>query len=512
MLCPFPDPLYGYLSLSHDGIAYGWLEKRIKAGKRYAIASDTKTGLKAAKLHDESLGSKIDLATSETVEFCAKFAPDPDAYLRANPNANLGYSPKIQNGADIQERFDRLLALANGVLRPDQTLQTMKRIRNVSEIDFSAPRRSLNQTTSFNALTPKKVGLLVEKLTRSMLELNSEASVIGAVWGATQKLLDEVFTCYNSEALRCLLEEKFETVETIELKANSQKHREYCKAVKLDEARKTYEADAKHGRELLDKKRAPKLDSECWDIEAAKLADRYPSIWSRIQQRQPGDEQAIAIVKELRSSHIPKLRNWVAAEELPEEELELLLARMKKRSPNPNSPTFKRYQNLKLYRTLNLRSLACAGGAAVANETHFTATSPEVLKLYALFRASRGLVKQFPQVETVQDFWAIVQRCMSSMGFQNAGKTIRVESDKLTPNGFDRHGNQRYAKTRSLYFSGWRSMEESGSSLFRELLPEIRQDFSARIRDEHSKLEAEAKQPEAAQHKPHTQFKAEKLP
>lgn len=480
----------GAISLSHDGIQFAWIEARLKAGESFVIASDSKSALKTALLHCQELSSNMVIATSETIEFNRQLFPMPDLVIEDRRIHRFGYSPVAQSGLDIQTQFDQGLLLYCGIVPPDQALQLMGRCRNCHDWTISAPRRSLNPSVSFNALTESKIAVTSAALLDSLKELNPNTSIPGVAWGNAQRMIGEVFSAFASESLYCLLESQFEAIKTVELESNASLNKQYCRTIKRQEAKTCLTADVARGEELRQKQRQPATDLDIWAIEAATLAEKYPNLWNSALK--DGGEGAIELVVALRSQRLDKIKDWVAAEFLSEQEAEALITRMRRRSPNPNSSSFRRYQNMQLYRLLNLGDLARAGGKAVADKTHFNEQSPEIVALHKQFRATYNLVKLFPSVDTIKDFLELVRQCMRAMGFQCEAKNIRVKTETANPNGKYRNGSQRYSHSRSTHFSAWKPMVNSGSEFFQLIFPALIEAMQAQLLKEYQAIPKES--------------------
>ncbi|MBD2079213.1 hypothetical protein [Leptolyngbya sp. FACHB-17] len=111
----------------------------------------------------------------------------------------------------------------------------------------------------------------------------------------------------------------------------------------------------------------------------------------------------------------------------------------------------------------------------------FRAASDAIAKLYRQFQANSKLARLFPLIDSQKAFFAHIKACMSYLGYEKGGKSIRVSTDEFNPNGRDRHGNQRLSKSKSIYFVFWFLMECSGSAYFRENLELILQSIRDRL-------------------------------
>jgi hypothetical protein len=195
---------------------------------------------------------------------------------------------------------------------------------------------------------------------------------------------------------------------------------------------------------------------------------------------------AIDMTKLFHSRRVEKLKNYVSATELNEQDDRDLLQYLRERPTHYNAGNFKRLQNIKLFRSLNLGSLASIANIkeVEADVNAFRALSPVIVKLYRQFQANSKLIRLFPLIDSEKAFFDHLKACMSYLGYERGGKSIRVETEGLNQNGFDRKGNQRFSKSKTFYFVFWFLMECSGSAYFRENLELILEALRDRLATE----------------------------
>ena len=481
---PSPKPIQwletrtkdGKISMSHDGIAYGLLRQWVKEGHRIAIASDTKRDAKLCARFLRRLGVKVLLCHSETVESNQRLLHDPDRYLAESDAQVLIYSPTAQSGLDIQTHFDRGLALCSGVISPLDFLQLIGRGRKVEQWAVSAPRRSLDPNCLVSSLDSPKVLKMGEKLQQTFADLEIESSAKTRGWGLWQSLTEEIEESFHSEYLQQLLSHFFKSVETVEVECDRSLYQSDCKEIKQEEATLRLGGNLANGQKLLLNQKAPSTDAEVWDIALAEQFERHPKIWAMLlQMMATGDSESQAWAVEfaivVSSPRIRKLEHWVSATSIHAgEDLQALQDQVKRRFTSYVSPTYKALQFRTLFQELGLKSLAKVNkdNPAIAHKTHFRVCSVQISELWAEFQRSPKLTKLFPFIDTQTEFFAIVKRCMSFLGYQSAGKTIRQQSENLHPNGKDRHGKPRLSPSQSVWFCGWLIMAGSGNRLFQE--------------------------------------------
>ncbi|MBN8563453.1 MAG: bifunctional DNA primase/polymerase [Leptolyngbya sp. UWPOB_LEPTO1] len=195
---------------------------------------------------------------------------------------------------------------------------------------------------------------------------------------------------------------------------------------------------------------------------------------------------AIDMTKLFHSRRVEKLKNYVMATEPNEQDDRDLLQYLRERPTHYNAGNFKRLQNIKLFRSLNLGSLASIANIkeVEADVNSFRALSPAIVKLYRQFQANSELIRLFPLIDSEKAFFDHLKACMSYLGYERGGKSIRVETEGLNQNGFDRKGNQRFSKSKTFYFVFWFLMECSGSAYFRENLELILEALRDRLATE----------------------------
>ncbi|MBD1825688.1 hypothetical protein H6F51_24785 [Cyanobacteria bacterium FACHB-DQ100] len=192
---------------------------------------------------------------------------------------------------------------------------------------------------------------------------------------------------------------------------------------------------------------------------------------------------AIELTKLFHSRRVEKLKNYITATEPNEQDDRDLLQYLRERPAHYNVGNFKRLQNIKLFRVLNLGKLASVSTVKEieADLNAFRAASDAIAKLHRQFQANSELARLFPLIDSQKSFFDHIKACMSYLGYEKGGKSIRVETEELNPNGKDRHGKQRFSKSRSIYFVFWFLMECSGSAYFRDNLELILQSIRDRL-------------------------------
>ncbi|GAP96115.1 DEAD/DEAH box helicase family protein [Leptolyngbya sp. NIES-2104] len=465
----------GEISFSHLGIYYSLLDRWIEQGfKRIAIAADS---IRVAKLLDrylKSKGVKTQLVCSETPEQNVSFMDDPDKIIHKDEIEAIVYTPTAQSGLDIQAEFDRGLLIATGVLSPLQMLQMMGRCRKCPEWYVSAPRFSGNPECVTPSLDGRKIQQWSEKiaLASEALEFNAPQSI--QPWAVWEHLTRNIEQAFNSEYLRHLLDRFFESVEVVEVENDrAGQWRRDSEILTREEKELMLKANLGKGLRLIDEQKQPKLNSEVWDIKLAELWLKYPKVINKAIADYGVPEwrdDAIDMTKLFSTRRIEKLRNYVIATEPNEQDDRDLRQYLKERVTHYSAGNFKRLQNVKLFRLLNLGKLATVQNPKElkAGVNAFCATSEAIEKLYRKFLNSPELVKLFPFVECQRSFFGAVKACLSYLGYEKGGKSIRVATDELNPNGCDRNGNQRLTKSKSIYLVYWLVMECSGSAYFRE--------------------------------------------
>jgi hypothetical protein len=203
-------------------------------------------------------------------------------------------------------------------------------------------------------------------------------------------------------------------------------------------------------------------------------------------------EEAIALAKLFHSRRLEKLKNYVMAMEPSEQDDRDLIQYLRERPAHYNAGNFKRLQNIKLYRALNLGELAKVKTEAdmTPNETAFWAGSAKIAELYRAFLADPELTRLFPLVDSQKALFDAVKGCLTYMGFQKLAKSMRIDTEEVNPNGKDRNGNQRFSQSKSIYFVCWLLMECSGSAYFQQNLELIFQAIRDRLVAERAERQA----------------------
>jgi hypothetical protein len=485
----------GKISMSHDGSGYSLLRQWVNQKYRIAIATDSKRDAKIYALFLQRLGVKVLVCHSETVESNQRLLEDPDGVLAESDAQVLIYSPTAQSGLDVQTHFDRGLALYSGVISPLDFLQMVGRCRQCDQWAVSAPRRSLSPDCLVHSLDSPKILKMGEKLQQTFADLDIESNAKTRGWGLWQGITKEIEKAFHSEYLQQLLGYFFESVETIEVECDRNYYKSDGKEIKQEEAQAMLKANLGNGQRLQSLQKAPSKDSDVWDLALAVQYDRYPKIWEILiqtfaQGHLEAQQWAIEFAIVVSSHRVEKLKHWVSAtSEHAGDDLAALQDQVKKRFTSYTSQHYKALQFRTLFQELGLKALAAVqkGEPADAHKTHFRVCSTRIGELWAAFQKSPKLIKLFPFLETQADFFTTVKRCMSFLGYQSEGKTIRQQSEKLHPNGNDRHGQPRLSGSQSVWFSGWLIMAESGNKLFQEHFEWIIEAISDRLTLEREK-------------------------
>ncbi|MBD1844013.1 bifunctional DNA primase/polymerase [Cyanobacteria bacterium FACHB-63] len=219
------------------------------------------------------------------------------------------------------------------------------------------------------------------------------------------------------------------------------------------------------------------------DIEARSTNAFRQNLNSAFCVQTTRREDAIVLAKLFHDRRVEKLKNYVIATEPNEQDDCDLLQYLRERPTHYNAGNFKRLQNIKLFRALDLGKLATVSSEkeVEAHVNAFAAASDAISALYRKFLANSELTKLFPLIESQKDFFAHIKACLAYLGYQKGGKSIRVGTDELNPNGKNRHGEQRFSKSRSIYFVFWFLMECTGSAYFRDNLELILQSIRDRL-------------------------------
>ncbi|KAM3113031.1 hypothetical protein [Phormidesmis sp. 146-33] len=480
----------GEISFRHDGIYFDLLRKWIEGGEvkgRIAIATDALSIAKAIKTFVETLkypngrSPRVWLACSETVEENAAFMPNPDGIIEraSHPIDVVIYTPTAKSGLDIQAPFDRGLLISCGVLSPTDMLQMLGRCRQCLEWWVSAPRFS-DANGDLPSLDSKSVKRAIARIQDSFAELGFDAPQAEqglAVWTEATQAIEKQF---NSEYVYALLNEYFESVETVTIDyASPTEWRNAIAQIKQQDAENTLNANLQNGSRLVDGKKQPSRNSEVWDCKLALFDQKYPRLGKRLatefrdaSKDLERKDEILKLFRELNSRRANKLKNWLQAiEGKPEDEIDLS-ALLRSHRMNYSSRSFKTLQNLKLFRSLNLERLAKLTSKSakefLADESAFRVNSSIVFELYREFERDRKLRRLFPLISGQIDLWNAIKKCLKALGFESFGKTIRIESEEMHPNGRNSDGSQRFSPSKSLYFIGWLLMECSGSAFFRE--------------------------------------------
>jgi hypothetical protein len=520
----------GEVSLSHDGVAFDVLKKEFLPyagiGDPYAVVVDsllTAQNIRSWAINQGIPADKIMLLSSITPELSGKVLAGVDAQIEELKPCLIIGTPTIESGIDIQTPVRAGFASFCGVLHPTQALQMMGRFRQCSQWTVSAPRRAIETEAGY--LSETRIKKLLNSLPGMMQEAGADANPSAKDgWGVWQREIEEPSKAFNSEYIRYLLEENYQTVETAEYKNDQDLWKQYCSATKEHEAKAVLTADIENGLKIVAEQRAPRLDSEIWDVELADSYHLAPKVWdnliaqySRLVEEiadcaempsvksayaalskelplADAEETALAELSELQKKlkevidttkallsgrAIAKMKRFLQAEKQDPDHDWYLGDLQKAKHTNYSSGHFKAFQYQGLYRALGLRGLArrsrTEGEKPIPHENAFLADSEEIKRLYELFKANARLQNLFPLVECLNDFWKEVKRAMAYFGFQSVNGNYRVASDQPVPNGKDRNGNQRFSTSAVKYFVGWYRHQDSGSSVWRENYELIRE-------------------------------------
>ncbi|MBW4444345.1 MAG: DEAD/DEAH box helicase family protein [Plectolyngbya sp. WJT66-NPBG17] len=465
----------GEISLNHEGIYYSlldrWMEEKIK---RIAIAVDN---LGIAKLLDRYLrskGIKTWLVCSETPQENLSFMEEPDKLIKDGRIEAVLYTPTAQSGLDIQADFDRGLLIATGTLPPLQMLQMLGRCRQCLEWFVSAPRRSSNPDCATPSLDGRKIQQWTKQLSEMFAdhEFNAPHPIQG--WALWEDLTRNIEKAFCSEYLRHLLDRYFESVQTVEVESDRvSEWRKDAQILKTEDADRTLKANLQNGLKLKDAQKQPKFNSEIWDCKLAEFWLKYPNVANKAISDigvEEFAEDAIEMTKLFTSRRIEKLRNFVITTEPNQQDDRDLLQYLKERPIHYNAGNFKRLQNIKLFRLLNLVKLVLVANLKEieADVNAFRAGSEAISQLYQAFLANSKLARLFPFVDSQKGFFDAIKTCLSYLGYEQGSKSIRIKTEDLHPNGKDRNGKQRFCKSKPPYFVYWLLMESSGSAYFRE--------------------------------------------
>lgn len=480
----------GEISFRHDAIYFDLLRKWItKEGVgRVAIAADSIVTAKTLKTFVESLkypdgrSPRVWLACSETVEENFVFMPNPDAIIQsANHSIDIIiYTPTAKSGLDIQSHFERGLLISCGVLSPTDMLQMLGRCRRCPEWYVSAPRFADANADNSLSLDSKNVKRAIGRISESFEQLGFDSPKPEQGLGLWTDLTQQIEKQFNSEYIRALLDEYFESVETVTIDYSSPTEwRNAIAQIKQQDDENTLNANLQNGLRLVDGKKQPSRNSEVWDVKLALFEQKYQRLGERLaiafrdaSKDLERRDEILQLFRHLNSRRANKLKNWLQAiEKNPQDEIDLD-AFLRSHRTNYNSPAFKARQNLALFRSLNLERLAKLTSKSakefLADESAFRVNSPIVLELYREFERDRKLRRLFPLISGQIDLWNAIKKCLKALGYESFGKTIRIESEEMHPNGKNSDGSQRFSPSRSLYFIGWLLMECSGSAFFRE--------------------------------------------
>jgi len=279
----------GLISLSHKGVALSLLGQWVVEGvpiNRIAIASDSLLELNIIKqwLIDSGCAERRILISSQTIEDSHSFMPSPDDLIREEKIHYLLYSPTAQSGLDIQEPFERGILICTGILPPTLMIQMMGRIRKCYEWWVSAPRFSQDSALSFKTLDADRLKRWEYAAENTLIRLwAAKGDRRVQAWAGINQAVREIEKKFNSECIYELLQDGYETVDKVEVAA-CQQWDALRDVIKDDEARKLLRGDRVHGGELLKAKRPPSLDSEVWDINAAKIYSKYPEYVGELRQ------------------------------------------------------------------------------------------------------------------------------------------------------------------------------------------------------------------------------------
>jgi len=279
----------GKISLAHKGVGLTLLKERAAAGlplDRVAIASDNLLELKIIEQWLLAQYGKQGMArvSSETVEASHLFMPNPDGYIVGQKIHYLLYSPTIQSGLDIQEDFDLGILICTGVLPPTKMIQMLGRCRNCPEWFVSAPRFTQDAVLSFKALDPSVLKRWQHQAENSFMRLKgAKGDRRMNAWAAMNQAMSEIERKFYSECIYALLQDGYQTIDTVEVAQSGQLWDAFRDMVKDKEARLHLTEDRVHGQELRDEQRAPSKDSEVWEIKAAEIYEKYPAYVKKLR-------------------------------------------------------------------------------------------------------------------------------------------------------------------------------------------------------------------------------------
>ena len=457
------------IALSHDGAALGvldsWFKGRsLEEGERYIVVTDSLLSAKVVQLYAMSkfklTESEVMILCSETVELTHQVMPDPDAAIKSSGAKLVILTPTAESGIDIQIPFKAGLGLFCGVIPGTSAMQLLGRARLCNDWIVSAPMRSLDSDYSLSS--EAKIKKIIARLQHETLEesgMQSDNRSHG--WEVWQREIRQVQSFFNHEYISHLLKEHYETVEvTKEFNLDNRGWIALVSATKDRDAVKALTSDLENGLTMIQEEKTPSKDQHVWDIRLAKSNTQHPDLWEpAIELYSSGDrgkqKMAIDWAKGLlKDRELGALKRYVVALDGNLDDDNALNDRLSRSGSNYNSPAFKQLQNQTLFRILNLESLArFESGAEVkainADEESLDARSPKVQALWAKFKATPRLVRLFPAVETIKDFWRQVKATMRYFLFEAVSGTARAKRDGEKP---------------SLYFVGWMSRAQSGSA------------------------------------------------
>ncbi len=481
----------GKTGFAHDGAYFELLDQMIAAGGRHVIAVDNCLTAEVVAAYVTARGKSVKLVCSKTPETNAAFMADPDGVIELEQPDFVIYTPTAQAGLDIQTPFDGGLLIATGTLNPLDMLQMMGRARQCDNWIVSAPRFS-GREAIYTDLDGKRVTAWAEQMASQFERLELTTSTDTTAWAQWQNVTCDIEKAFNSEYLECLLHHFFESVEVVTIAGNrTTEYRDAQQRIKGESALRTIKADAANGQRLLSAQRAPQTNQEVYDLAAAKVAANHPDTTKRIQSEltqaeRDKDSEAIYHLTEMAKiicgGKTDKLKSYLTLNN-PDFYSKQLKRLQAKRFVSYQSPNWKRYTQARLFKELDLEQLAKVqrGDSIEPEKTGFNRHSEIAAKLYQQFRANRDLASLFPFIESQQQFWSLVCRCMSAFGFESVGETIRVAVASPVPNGRDRNGKPRTANTQPTYFSAWLPLAQSGSALYQSLFPSLVAELTAVI-------------------------------
>ncbi|MBD2156036.1 hypothetical protein [Leptolyngbya sp. FACHB-16] len=467
----------GEISLTHEGAYLPLLRQWRAEGLSVAIASDSATTVQV--LFDAGDDGSEWLTWSKSIV--------ENHQLFADLNGNLegvqlwAYTPTVESGADCQKFFDRVLVIANGVIAPTAMIQMSKRVRNAGEIWVSAPRKTADPSSVTAKLDGIAIGNLALKVARLLTNPANDPDLATQEAGAWERAVSEVQRVFNSEYVYALLSDYFANVETVTIgqgMQNTGEWRSRREALKNADAERLLTADLDKGHELRTQEKEPRTEAEAWALDAAHLDHKYHKIFRSLRAayaEQPVmDAEVIKITRQLMSSKLDKLKQWRIAEQSNSIDDERLGYSLSKGIQTYAAPGVVQKQMITLYRRLQLRRLAKLGdSAAIVNETVFDAKSPEIENRWYQFRRDPELTALFPEIQTQAQLWEAIKKCMGFMGHGKEAARLRVETDSVVVNGYDRKGNRRYSQSKITYLVGWKPVTVSGGKVYREIFPEL---------------------------------------